>query len=127
MTLTIKTSEARTHVLGADYGTQFSFLLIAEKSLTALEGTITYPKSNTRKRLSDIERIVAFDVADAEDEVEGANPEDVTAADFIPLVIRRDNPNPRMIATLAETVYDRWAFAQKLTEEEHAELLSALD
>lgn len=126
MTISIKTSQPRTHVLGAEHGTQVSFLLIAEESLTALEGTVTFPKG-TKPRRSHIEALVAWDVADAEDEVKGANAEDIQAADFIPLAIKRYNPNPRMIATVADTFFARWEWAQKLTEDEHDELMNTIN
>lgn len=123
-------------------GTSYGFLMVADKSLAALEGRIELPASvkNPNDEDSRISRIcakarvksliaraVAFDILDAEDEVQGANYEDVQAADFIPLVIKRSNPNPRRIATLADEVFARWEFSLKLTEEDRAELLEELD
>lgn len=123
-------------------GTSYGFLMVADKSLAALEGRIELPSSvqNPSNAEAGIPRIcakarvksliaksVAFDILDAEDEVKGADEEDVQAADFIPLVIKRSNPNPRRIATLADEVFDRWQFSLKLTEEDRAELLEELD
>ena len=123
-------------------GTSYGFLMVADKSLAALEGRIELPASVTNPNDEDsrISRIcaqarvktliaqsVAFDILDAEDEVKGADEEDVQAADFIPLVIKRSNPNPRRIATLADEVFDRWQFSLKLTEDDRAELLEELD
>ena len=123
-------------------GTSYGFLMVADKSLAALEGRIELPSSVqnpsnaeagipricARARVKSlIARAVALDILDAEDEVEGADEEDVQAADFIPLVIKRSNPNPRRIATLADEVFARWQFSLKLTEEDRAELLEELD
>lgn len=123
-------------------GTSYGFLMVADKSLAALEGRIELPSSVqnpsnaeagipricARARVKSlIARAVALDILDAEDEVEGADEEDVQAADFIPLVIKRSNPNPRRIAPLADEVFDRWQFSLKLTEEDRAELLEELD
>ena len=131
-------SEGRT----TERGTAYTFLMIANKSLAALEGRIELPASvqNPSNAEAGIPRIcaktrvktliaksVAFDILDAEDEVKGADEEDVQAADFIPLVIKRSNPNPRRIATLADEVFERWQFSLKLTEEDRAELLEELD
>lgn len=131
-------SEGRT----TERGTAYTFLMIANKSLAALEGRIELPASvqNPSNAEAGIPRIcaktrvktliaksVAFDILDAEDEVKGADEEDVQAADFIPLVIKRSNPNPRRIATLADEVFARWQFSLKLTEEDRAELLEELD
>ena len=131
-------SEGRTTERGTSYG----FVMVADKSLAALEGRIELPASvqNPSNAEAGIPRIcakarvktliaqaVAFDILDAEDEVKGADEEDVQAADFIPLVIKRSNPNPRRIATLADEVFARWQFSLKLTEEDRAELLEELD
>lgn len=110
--------------------TSWKFLIVAESSLTALEGFYHKPKSKrnpkTYAELREwIQERTAIAVADTTDVWEDYS-EFVSAADFLPLAMETYRATPRQAMPVAEKLFGVWEWYHGLTEMEQQELLSVL-
>lgn len=111
-------------------GTSWKFLIVAESSLTALEGFFHKghgsKKPKTQAELQErIQERTAAEVADCLDAWPEFS-EFVSEADFLPLAIETYRATPRQAMPVAEKLFGVWEWYHGLTEEEQQELLSAL-
>ena len=111
-------------------GTSWKFLIVAESSLTALEGFFHKPHNQrnpkTYAELREwIQREVAMRVVDASD-WHFEYSEFVAAEDFLPLVLDEYKVSARQAMPVAERVFRSWEWYHGLTEMEQNELLSVL-
>lgn len=111
--------------------TSWKFLIVAESSLTALEGFFhkghgaSNPKTYAELR-ERIQERTAAEVADCLDVWEDYS-EFVSAADFLPLAMETYRATPRQAMPVAEKLFGVWEWYHGLTEMEQQELMSVLD
>src|SRR5699024_10725831 len=110
--------------------TSWKFLIVAESSLTALEGFFHKPHNQrnpkTYAELREwIQNLIAVQVADTTDVWEDYS-EFVSAADFLPLAMETYRATPRQAVPVAEKLFGVWEWYHGLTEMEQQELLSVL-
>ena len=112
-------------------GTSWKFLIVAESSLTALEGFFhkghseANPKTYAKLRERIRERTAA-EVADCLDAWPEFS-EFVSAADFLPLAMETYRATPHQAMAVAEKLFGVWDWYHGLTEMEQQELMSVLD
>lgn len=112
-------------------GTSWKFLIVAESSLTALEGFFHKPHNQRNPKTymelrAWIQGRTAAEVADCLDVWEDYS-EFVSAADFLPLAMETYRATPRQAMPVAEKLFGVWEWYHGLTEMEQQELMSVLD